>query len=189
MTVPSGKLICPPTGFVILHFEVQWVYTVYRSLSRIMFPVPTIACSGSIHRFHRYSCYCLSLISSSLGASRRLFRDCGISWVSSLRRNGLIKFVCRAHVDSRGPDQFAYMSTPCLSSAPLIVSLCRWTATIQMPYFILYIRKHYHIQTVHQVHFITFLACVKFLAGWQWSQAVWSCRGLHFLLRPGCPNN
>ena len=56
MTVPSGKLICPPTGFVILHFEVQWVYTVYRSLSRIMFPVPTIACSGSIHRFHRYSC-------------------------------------------------------------------------------------------------------------------------------------
>ena len=57
MTVPSGKLICPPTGFVILHFEVQWVYTVYRSLSRIMFPVPTIACSGSIHRFHRYSCY------------------------------------------------------------------------------------------------------------------------------------
>ena len=23
MTVPSGKLICPPTGFVILHFEVQ----------------------------------------------------------------------------------------------------------------------------------------------------------------------
>ena len=22
-----------------------------------MFPVPTIACSGSIHRFHRYSCY------------------------------------------------------------------------------------------------------------------------------------
>ena len=57
MTVPSGKLICPPTGFVILHFEVQWVYTVYRSLSRIMFPVPTIACSGSIHRFHRYSCF------------------------------------------------------------------------------------------------------------------------------------
>ena len=56
MTVPSGKLICPPTGFVILHFEVQWVYTVYRSLSRIMFPVPTIACSGSIHRFHQYSC-------------------------------------------------------------------------------------------------------------------------------------
>ena len=37
MTVPSGKLICPPTGFVILHFEVQCVYTVYRSLSRIMF--------------------------------------------------------------------------------------------------------------------------------------------------------
>ena len=23
MTVPSDKLICPPTGFVILHFEVQ----------------------------------------------------------------------------------------------------------------------------------------------------------------------
>ena len=75
MTVPSGKLICPPTGFVILHFEVQWVYTVYRSLSRIMFPVPTIACSGSIHRFHRYSCLFIAWVNYE---NSRTSRQCSL---------------------------------------------------------------------------------------------------------------
>ena len=89
MTVPSGKLICPPTGFVILHFEVQWVYTVYRSLSRIMFPVPTIACSGSIHRFHRYSCFMWRVCFTKLIKANFYTVTTGYSqprWLSWMRR-------------------------------------------------------------------------------------------------------
>ena len=57
-----------------------------------MFPVPTIACSGSIHRFHRYSCFkitrmgsvilshiCTSLVADSpayMNEQLRLWRDC-----------------------------------------------------------------------------------------------------------------